>query len=171
MSESLADQIESEQAAADKPADPAPRKRAAGRKRSTPKGRKTTSARGSAKSVQKPLESLFATVGALVSMGNPVDGAIILARAEETARRLDDIAKQSPSVHRVLSALTTGSSGWAGVATAVAPMLLPIAANHGVFASVPAVEEMALGMMPNEAHAMRQMMDAVKGADTSDTSS
>ena len=158
MTDNLADKIAKEQPE-DDPA-PASRRRAArgSRKTSTPRSRKTSSSSANRKSVKKPLEELFGVLGAAVSMVDPVDGAIVLARAEQTARALDDIAKDSPSVHRVLSLLTTGQSGWAGVAMAMAPIILPMAHHHGLLRGSPMVDQMAAGMMPEEARKMEAMM-------------
>lgn len=157
MTDSLADQVEKDTDSGRSDSTPKNR-RANARKRASAGTRKRGSG-SNARSVKKPLEELLATVGTIVTAINPVDGAIILARAEPTARALDDIAKDNPSVHRVLSMLTTGGGGWVGVVTALTPIILPIAHNHGLTAAVPMVDALAAGMMPDEAQAMAGLGD------------
>lgn len=70
-------------------------------------------------------------VGTVVFTIDPYDGQVILGRAEQVATALDHLAQQNPAVKRALLALTTGSS-WGELVLAVAPIVLAIAAHHGL---------------------------------------
>lgn len=106
---------------------------------------------GGNKSLQRDLEQLLGAVGAAVSMLEPFDGAVVLANAGSVARRLDDLAKENPAIHRTLSLLTSGSGGTMGVVFALLPVVLPILHHHNLIPSSPVVDSLVDGMTPDEA--------------------
>lgn len=114
--------------------------------------------RGGRKSLQRDLQSLIASIGVGVSTVNAYDGAVILDNAEQTARRLDDLAKESPSIHRALSLLTGGTTG-ASVIFALAPIVIPIAHNHGMIPASPAIDAIVDGMTSEPVRNLRPKPD------------
>lgn len=88
---------------------------------------------------RKKLEAMFGNVAiSFMTMGlvrqNEVlanDGHIIMGGAADLAEALDQLGNENPRVGQVLDNLLTGSA-WAGVATAVAAIAIPVAANHSL---------------------------------------
>ena len=119
----------------------------------TPRAPKVSS-KGNRLSLARDLEQLFGMLGAMVSTIDAYDGAVIIAQAPTTARRLDDIAKDNPAVHRTLAMLTQGSGGAMGVAFAFLPIVLPILAHHELTPESPAIDAMVSGMIPPDVQAM-----------------
>ncbi|HZP28437.1 MAG TPA: hypothetical protein VFC99_05760 [Acidimicrobiia bacterium] len=77
------------------------------------------------------IESALATIGMAVYVFNAADGQAVLEGAHELAVALDQLARENPTVRRVLErALATGA--WGAVLVAGAKIAIPIAANHGL---------------------------------------
>lgn len=96
--------------------------------------RKPSNARtstGRKKSLTKPLTGTFATIGTMVSIANPTDGAIIIQGSERLAEALNNLAKENDRVYRALSAMIEVSV-WGEVGGAVLAIVLPIMVNHDV---------------------------------------
>lgn len=107
--------------AASSPAPPLP-KRGPGR----PRGAKTGQ-----RNLAPELHALIGQVGMVVYVVHQGDGEAVLAGAEGLAKALDNLARRNPSVYRTLDkVLTAGVYG--ELATAVAAIAIPIAANHGL---------------------------------------
>ena len=125
----------------DAPAPDAPP--AAKRGRGRPKGstdkaprtpRATTSSaprRTTTASLEKRLGGSITTIGIGVCMFSAPDGEVVVKGAPALAKSLANLADQNPAVKANLErALTAGA--WSGVLAAAAPILIGIAANHGV---------------------------------------
>jgi hypothetical protein len=75
------------------------------------------------------------TMVAVTTMAfNRYDGMCIMNGSENLARSLVQVAEQNPKVRKALENMVTAGA-WAGVATAVAGIAIPILANHNVLPS------------------------------------
>lgn len=83
----------------------------------------------------EPLIKLYAGIGAVLAMRDPVCGAAIIANAEECAKSLENLARENDAVRRALEALLK-TSNWGLVMTAHLPILMAIYAHHGPKAAV-----------------------------------
>jgi hypothetical protein len=154
MAETVADKIETRaEESASRDAAPSPPNKSRSRKGSTSgaststgkaAGKRTRS--GGKRSLRQPLTELLTTAGLGLSMVNAFDGALLVTKAEDTARQLDDLAKQNDAVYRVLSQLVTASA-WGSVATVLASIAVPIAINHG---AVPPNPTLVAAFVPAE---------------------
>lgn len=101
------------------------------------KGSSKGSGKGSKPAGRTPgkaqIEGLLATIGIGVSMVNAYDGQRIMEGSADLAEKLHDLAKENPAIRRALNA-ALATSAWGAVASALAPIILPIAANHGLVA-------------------------------------
>jgi len=102
------------------------------RHRGRPKGSTNKKKReSSSKELADALTNTFSMTGAVVSMLDRYDGAVILTQAEPAGKALAEAAAQNKSIYNVLSKLMA-TSAWAAVAAAIMPMGLAIAANHNM---------------------------------------
>ncbi len=81
--------------------------------------------------LRKELTGTLALVGTGLMMVEPYDGLVILDRAEATADALMDVAEHNPRVRKALEQLLDVSV-YGTLGLAVAGMVLPIAAHHGM---------------------------------------
>jgi len=90
------------------------------------------------RALKAPIQGMIGNIGLVVSSlpgeKATIDGAVIIDGAEDLAIALDKWAKQSDRVYRTLEAMFEFSLG-AEVVSAVAAIILPIAANHGLVPS------------------------------------
>lgn len=77
------------------------------------------------------LAGTIGLLGTLVFAVDQFDGTQILSRADQLATALDHLAQQNPSVRKVLESAMTGGA-WGEVVLAVAPLVVAIAAHHGL---------------------------------------
>lgn len=140
MADTLEDQITAATVDdADAP-EPTTAKDSAPSTKSTRKRSSTAKAKPSgARSLERPLREIVEQIGGMLSIVEPFDGAVVSHNATRLAKALDGIAKDNPSVHRALSALTA-SGGWGGVMIAVGSIGLPIAAHHGIIPQSPVID-------------------------------
>lgn len=82
-----------------------------------------------------------AVAGAMLSPAFQADGVLIVQNAGNVAKALDKVAQDQPQVKAALERMLTAGV-WSGLATAMAPLVLGIAANHGM---VPASVAAMLG--------------------------
>jgi len=101
----------------------------------------------SAASLRQPIEQTLTLVGTVVATFDPFDGMVIVGRAEQTARALEQAAEANPAIRAALERLVSGGSGWGAVVGALAPIVLPIAWHHGVLPDLPMLRDLA----PDEA--------------------
>lgn len=116
----------------------APTKKAGRRRVAAPKVDKAPSkgpGRPPRNGLEKRLAEQFTTIGLVVSAINVADGAVIIEHGENVARALDKLAAENPKVQAALDKWLTAGA-WSGVATAVAPIVLGIAGNHGVLPGI-----------------------------------
>lgn len=104
------------------------------------------------------LTTALSMIGMGVSTFEPFDGAVILAKAEETAEALDRIAQTSPAVARALNVFAKGGAHGTPIALAlaVAPIAVPILHHHGLLPEHPLVDSMASELVPPEAKLAEQ---------------
>lgn len=104
------------------------------------KGQGQTGGKGASKKGKKgagpmPVKAEIASLLSMLGLGvyayNPVDGRIIMEGADRLADALYNLAKESPAVRKALVAALAGSA-WGQLGAALMPILLPIAANHGL---------------------------------------
>jgi hypothetical protein len=77
------------------------------------------------------LGTIVAGVGSAVSPAVTADGVLIVQSAPDIAAALDRIAKDDPRVAAALERMLTAGV-WSGLITALVPLAVGIAANHGV---------------------------------------
>lgn len=75
------------------------------------------------------LQGLYGTIGLGLYMFDPVCGGAVLASADETARSVDRLARENPSIRRVVEAMLTGSA-YGQLLAAHLPILKAIADHH-----------------------------------------
>jgi hypothetical protein len=80
--------------------------------------------------MRRELLAMFGTISVGVMAYDMYDGMVVLDRSGATVDALMDLAAHNPAVKKALEQMLEVSV-WAAVATAVAGMALPIAANHG----------------------------------------
>lgn len=80
---------------------------------------------------EKPLHDLFTTLGTIAMAVNPLDGLVIVDRAEANAKAVAKLAAENEAVANVIRRLSTGGAV-GGALVALATTALPILANHGV---------------------------------------
>lgn len=119
------------------PADSAPNKAAkspssssSSSKSASSKGKSASKSKGK-RSLERPLTDLFVSVGALVAPLDQFDSQCIISGAPDLAKSLNQVAQQDPRVYRALERLTSGGA-WGGVVVSAMPIILPIAAHHGM---------------------------------------
>lgn len=96
------------------------------------KGKSSKSNKPKGKAPSKTdLESLIALVGFQVWLLNAYDGERIMEGSDKLAGALHQLAKDNAAVRRALQVLLTTSS-WGALASALAPIVVPIAENHGM---------------------------------------
>jgi len=83
------------------------------------------------KSLVKPLEELFTTVGTVVYAVNQVDGTAIINGANGLAVSLNTVARDNPALYKNLERMVTGSA-WGSVFIAAGAIVIPIMANHNL---------------------------------------
>lgn len=83
------------------------------------------------RSLTKPLEELFTTVGTVVYAVNQVDGEAIISGANGLAVSLNNVAKDNPALYKNLERMVTGSA-WGSVFIAAGAIAIPILANHNL---------------------------------------
>jgi len=83
------------------------------------------------KSLVKPLEELFTTVGTVVYAVNQADGSAIINGANGLAVSLNTVAKDNAALYKNLERMVTGSA-WGSVFIASGAILIPIMANHNL---------------------------------------
>lgn len=83
------------------------------------------------KSLVRPLDELFTTIGTVVYAVNPVDGQAILNGSNNLATALNTVAKDNAQLYKSLERLVTGSA-WGAVFIAAGAIAIPIAANHNL---------------------------------------
>ena len=77
-------------------------------------------------SLQKQLEGMYASIGSMTYMFNPVIGATIVQNASQCAESMDELARTNPKVRKALTnMLATGA--WSGVVVAHMPILMAVA--------------------------------------------
>jgi len=81
--------------------------------------------------MRRELLAMFGTISVGVMAYDVYDGMVVMDRSGATVDALMDLAQHNSQVRKVLEQMLEVSV-WAAVATAVAGMALPIAANHGV---------------------------------------
>ena len=81
--------------------------------------------------LRKELASTFTLIGGGVMMVNQYDGYVVIDRADATADALMAAAANNPKLKKMLEQMLEVSM-WAALATAVAGIAAPIAANHGL---------------------------------------
>jgi hypothetical protein len=96
------------------------------------KGASTAPARATKnEKMRRELVSTLGLVGVGLMTVEPYDGLVVLDRAEATVDALMDVAEHNPRVRKVLESMIEVSV-WGALGTALAGMLVPIAAHHGV---------------------------------------
>jgi len=101
---------------------------------STKSGSKNKSSSGKKSGKTPTKQSIFgliSTIGTGVMLVNAYDGQRILENAENLADALHKAAKENPALRRALNAALQAST-WGAVASAFAPIIVPILANHRV---------------------------------------
>lgn len=153
MTDNLADRVDAAaEGSASRDAAPKPTGSGSTGKGSSGSGSSSSSSKGKGgrkggrRSLRDPLTELLTTLGLGVSVINGFDGQVIIFKAETVARELDDLARQNPQVHRVLSQLVAASA-WGSVATVLASVAVPIAMNHG---AIPANPLLVGAFVPDE---------------------
>jgi hypothetical protein len=137
------------------------------RRRGRPKGSTNKVKReSSAKELADALTNTFSMTGAVVSMIDRYDGAVILTQAEAAGKALADAASQNRAIYNVLSKLMA-TSAWAAVAAAIMPMGLAIAANHSM---APEMFLMQIDGVEPTLHARARESDSNGNGDANDTS-
>ena len=115
------------------PEDSAPKK--VGRpKGSNPKTRKYAGRLSNA-ALKAQLEQMFTIIGTVVVTRNQFDGMAIIKGSGDLADSLAELAKGNERIRQALEMMVT-TSGYAGVATALGGILVPILINHGVIPDV-----------------------------------
>lgn len=94
-------------------------------------GSKKKKSGGGKMPAKQELESLLAMLGLGVSAWNWYDGQRIMEGSERLADALYQLAKENAAVRRALVAALAGSA-WGAVGAALMPIVVPIAANHGM---------------------------------------
>lgn len=74
-------------------------------------------------------------MGMGLALISPADGTAIIEGAEGLAGALDKLAAENPTVQRSLERWLTAGA-WSGVALAASPIIVAIAANHGMVSPV-----------------------------------
>lgn len=120
-----------------------------------PRSNKGKGRRPRKSSYRAELTQTLTMIGVTVATFDQFDGTVIIANAESTARKLDEAAQQSDAIARALEALTSGGTGIAAVIVGLAPIVLPIAWNHGL---VPDLDIIA-GMAPPAAQGLSRRRD------------
>lgn len=99
------------------------------------KGSSKSKSGGGKKSGKTPTKQsilgLISTIGTGVMLVNAYDGQRVLENAENLADALHKAAKENPALRRALNAALQAST-WGAVASATAPIIVPILANHRV---------------------------------------
>jgi hypothetical protein len=91
---------------------------------------KSSSGKKSGKTPTKQsIFGLISTIGTGVMLLNAYDGQRILENAESLADALHKAAKENPALRKALNAALQAST-WGAVASAFAPIIVPILANH-----------------------------------------
>lgn len=105
---------------------------AAGEEPKPRRGRKPGSTnRAKYEPIASRLNDSIQAIAFVAGFFNAADGEIIAANAEGLAAALDALARENPAVYRALVAMMSGSA-WMGVGMAAFPIVVGIAANHGV---------------------------------------
>lgn len=81
--------------------------------------------------MRRELVGTLALVGTGLMMVEPYDGLVILDRAEATVDALMDVAEHNPRVRKALEQMIDVTV-WGALGTALAGILLPITAHHGL---------------------------------------
>lgn len=76
-------------------------------------------------------EGFIPGIAQLVGAANTYDGEVIAAHAASMAHAWAELADENPTVRRFLMGMTYGGA-WRGVVAATLPVVLAIAANHGM---------------------------------------
>lgn len=103
--------------------------------------------------LKRRLADAITTVGAMLLLISPADGALIIAGAEKQAAALDALAREQPAVKRALERLLTASV-YGQLLAAFAPTLLGLAANHS--------------MLPTSVNGLVQMVTAPRKSANAD---
>lgn len=108
-------------------------------------------------SYRRPLTKALGTVGLAISTVDPFTGTVVMARADDTARMLDEAAQTNPAIARTIESLTTGGSGFGAVGLALAPIVGPILWRFGLVPD----GQVTRGMVPAEAIAAGQAQGVI----------
>ena len=101
-----------------------------------PNGSKSSGATTSGRStkrdrLKRELTGTLALMGTGLMMVEPYDGLVVLDRAEATVDALMEVAEHNPRVMKALEQMVEVTV-WGALGTALAGILLPITAHHGL---------------------------------------
>lgn len=116
--------------------------RKASRQFAAPRPRAGAGGGGKLPSLEQELLVTFAFAAQMWSMRDPYCANVAMHQAPAMAKAWDAWAQSSPSVHRAISMMMTGS-GLIGVVLATMPVAIAIAAHHGPNRQEPSPEEQA----------------------------
>lgn len=85
---------------------------------------------------KEKVENLLNQIGAGVYAADKFDGFCILARVEEAANAIADLAEQNKGVAKAIDNLTL-AGGYVAVAGVIVAMVAPIMARHGIIPGNP----------------------------------
>lgn len=93
---------------------------------------KSAGSGGQRKYVRKDdLRQIIGLMGTGLTMVDAYDGRRVLDNTDKLVNALDTAQRESDAARRALQALVTGST-WGALASAFMPVVIPIAANHGL---------------------------------------